>query len=207
MLHNHTNSIAPTIGNENPQNTKAKNNIDSNNILKRKALGDITNQNPQQRNNNNNNKQPTKKVKVIGSNSNNNNTKQKTPISIFSDESNTQVKETKKLIHKKPTLMNTTSHNKIQLWEDDLADDIEICPNQGETPEYEIPDFSEFNPITGEVEDFFVTLSKEKMEELTTIPKSDFLLTKLMDKNEIKEQEVSSPKSPPMSPITLDILF
>ncbi|KAG2375087.1 hypothetical protein C9374_010091 [Naegleria lovaniensis] len=102
--------------------------------------------------------------------------------------------------------------------------EIEYCPEPYELAEYPTPVYSEINSLTGEAEDLFITLSDEKMKELTKLPSKDgsflsFHVNELIQGNNNTASSDSAnssvgtntvPPSPlpqPLTPVSFDDLF
>jgi len=176
-------------------------------LVKRKALGDITNQSLLS--GNNTITQPSKKLKQSDTTVK--------PIQVFNDSTTTKSNTTnqqsskKKLTtkHRLPTFhKHPTSTNQkpslTQIWNEE----IEFCPIPEEIPEHPTPVATERNPLTGESEDLYITLSHEKMKQMAALPKLDESYLSYFDiKTMMSDPTVQSPLSasvPPPSPIIFE---
>ncbi|EFC49692.1 predicted protein [Naegleria gruberi] len=141
---------------------------------KRKALGDITNQ-EKSTITTQTNQQPTKKKK--------------------------SELTTKNLTNQKPQL-------KIPTIEECEA--IELCPQADSIAdflEYPTPIFMEFNPETGKAEDVFVTLSDEKMKQVTKPPTSEDSSLPFQVDVDSSGLPLPSPMPSAITPISFDDIF
>ena len=161
----------------------------NNSSLKRKALGDITNQ-EKSVTTRATIQQPAKKIKS---------TTKTSSTTILETDSQQQ---SKKASVQKPQLKIPT---------DESCDAIEYCPQTNSVTdflEYPTPVFMEFNPETGKAEDVFVTLSDERMKELVKPPTKE---EASLPFSGVADSVINLPPSSPMpsaiTPISFDDFF
>ncbi|EFC48012.1 predicted protein [Naegleria gruberi] len=206
LMGNSTGPIKPNILQPQQQQQQLKkggNDSSAASNLKRKALVDITNTQKGANLQQNNPLQPAKKkiksnpIQVFNDNPNSNKSQQALPQPI----------KPKNILSQQlgKKIVSTLKSNPLKLTFDD--NEIEYCPQSDEVFEHPTPVFSEFNLQTGQTEDIFVTLSDERMKEITKPPTckpGSFLSFDVLDSITTTP---SSPSPQPLSPIAFDDIF